>query len=78
MHPGTRMGLADAGAHVRVICDGGCPTFMITHWTRYPHEGAEDAPRVRRAPPDVRHPVELYGLGDRGPASLPDCEPTST
>ncbi|MGA1748221.1 MAG: N-acyl-D-amino-acid deacylase family protein, partial [Ilumatobacteraceae bacterium] len=32
LHPGTRMGLADAGAHCRVICDGGMPTFMLTHW----------------------------------------------
>jgi N-acyl-D-amino-acid deacylase len=33
-HPGTRMGLADAGAHCGVVCDGGTPTFMLTHWTR--------------------------------------------
>jgi N-acyl-D-amino-acid deacylase len=34
LHPHTRMGLADAGAHCRVICDGGTPTFMLTFWTR--------------------------------------------
>jgi N-acyl-D-amino-acid deacylase len=65
MHPGTRMGLADAGAHVRVICDGGCPTFMLTHWTR-------DRTRGPRMPLEyvvhrqTRQTAELYGLGDRG------------
>jgi len=65
MHPGTRMGLADAGAHVRVICDGGCPTFMLTHWardrTRGPKMPLEHV--VRR---QTRETAELYGLGDRG------------
>ncbi len=32
-HPATRMGLSDAGAHCGAICDGGMPTFMLTHWT---------------------------------------------
>ncbi|MGA1074034.1 MAG: N-acyl-D-amino-acid deacylase family protein [Ilumatobacteraceae bacterium] len=65
VHPGTRMGLADAGAHVRVICDGGTPTFMLTHWTR-------DRTRGPRLPLEyvvhlqTRQTAELYGLGDRG------------
>ena len=33
-HPNTRNGLSDAGAHCGVICDGGMPTFMLTHWVR--------------------------------------------
>lgn len=33
-HPLTRMGLSDAGAHCGAICDGGMPTFMLSHWTR--------------------------------------------
>ena len=33
-HPQTRNGLSDAGAHCGAICDGGMPTFMLTHWTR--------------------------------------------
>ena len=33
-HDHTRMGLSDAGAHCGAICDGGVPTFMLTHWTR--------------------------------------------
>jgi N-acyl-D-amino-acid deacylase len=68
-HPGTRMGLADAGAHCGVVCDGGTPTFMLTHWTRDRTRG----PRlplehvVRR---QTRETAELYGLTDRG-AVLP-------
>ena len=64
-HPGTRMGLADAGAHCRVICDGGMPTFMLTHWTR-------DRTRGPRLPLEyvihrqTRQTADLFGLGDRG------------
>ncbi len=65
MHPGTRMGLADAGAHVRVICDGGCPTFMLTHWTRDRDRGPK-MPLERVVHRQTRQTAELYGLGDRG------------
>ncbi|MEM9040019.1 MAG: amidohydrolase family protein [Actinomycetota bacterium] len=64
-HPSTRMGLADAGAHCRVICDGGTPTFMLTHWVR-------DRTRGPRLPLEsivhrqTRQTAELYGLRDRG------------
>ncbi len=53
LHPSTRMGLADAGAHCRVICDGGTPTFMLTHWTRDRTRGPKLAARARRPPPDA-------------------------
>ncbi|MCP4499195.1 MAG: hypothetical protein GY822_04405 [Deltaproteobacteria bacterium] len=33
-HPSTFMGLSDADAHCGAICDGGMPTFMLTHRTR--------------------------------------------
>ena len=65
LNPSTRMGLADAGAHCRVICDGGTPTFMLTHWTR-------DRTRGPRLPLEfvihrqTRQTAELYGLNDRG------------
>ncbi len=64
-HPHTRMGLSDAGAHCGAICDGGTPTFMLTHWTR-------DRTRGPRLPLEyVVHrqtlqTARLYGLGDRG------------
>ena len=33
-HKDTLMGLSDDGAHCGAICDGGMPTFMLTHWSR--------------------------------------------
>jgi N-acyl-D-aspartate/D-glutamate deacylase len=64
-HPGTRNGLSDAGAHCGAICDGGMPTFMLTHWardrTRGPRLALEHV--VHR---QTRATAALYGLGDRG------------
>ena len=65
LHPHTRMGLSDAGAHCGAICDGGMPTFMLTHWTR-------DRSRGPRLPLEfivhrqTRQTAEFYGLHDRG------------
>lgn len=65
LHPHTRMGLSDAGAHCGAICDGGMPTFMLTHWTR-------DRARGPRLPLEfivhrqTRQTAEFYGLHDRG------------
>ncbi len=64
-HPHTRLGLSDAGAHCGAICDGGMPTFMLTHWVR----DRERGPRfdlefmVHR---QTRQTAEFYGLRDRG------------
>jgi N-acyl-D-amino-acid deacylase len=64
-HRRTRMGLSDAGAHCGAICDGGMPTFMLTHWTRDrtrgPKLGLEQI--VHR---QTQQTAELYGLRDRG------------
>jgi N-acyl-D-amino-acid deacylase len=68
-HPGTRMGLADAGAHCGVICDGGTPTFMLTHWTRDRSRGPR-LPLEHVVHRQTLQTAELYGLGDRG-AILP-------
>ena len=64
-HPSTRMGLADAGAHCRVICDGGTPTFMLTHWTRDRRRGPT-LPLELIVHRQTRQTAELYGLHDRG------------
>ena len=64
-HPSTRMGLADAGAHCRVICDGGTPTFMLTHWTRDRRRGPT-LPLEHVVHRQTRQTAELYGLRDRG------------
>jgi N-acyl-D-aspartate/D-glutamate deacylase len=64
-HSRTRMGLSDAGAHCGAICDGGTPTFMLTHWTR-------DRARGPRLPLEwvvhrqTRQSAEVFGLTDRG------------
>jgi N-acyl-D-amino-acid deacylase len=64
-HPGTRMGLGDAGAHCGAICDGGTPTFMLTFWTRDRTRGPllDLASVVHR---QTQQTAQLYGLNDRG------------
>jgi N-acyl-D-aspartate/D-glutamate deacylase len=65
LHPSTRMGLADAGAHCRVICDGGTPTFMLTHWVRDRRRGPR-LPLELVVHRQTAQTAELYGLSDRG------------
>jgi N-acyl-D-aspartate/D-glutamate deacylase len=64
-HPNTRLGLSDGGAHCGAICDGGMPTFMLTHWARDRTRGArlglEQAVRMQ-----TRETAEMFGLLDRG------------
>ena len=64
-HPFTRMGLSDAGAHCGAICDGGMPTFMLTHWGRDRKRGPRLALEhlVHR---QTGQTASLYGLNDRG------------
>jgi N-acyl-D-aspartate/D-glutamate deacylase len=64
-HPRTRMGLGDAGAHCGAICDGGMPTFMLSHWARDRSRGARFPLEyvVRR---QTRETAELFGMYDRG------------
>jgi N-acyl-D-aspartate/D-glutamate deacylase len=65
LHAHTRLGLSDAGAHCGAICDGGVPTFMLTHWTR-------DRTRGPKMPVEfvvhrqTSQTAAFYGLGDRG------------
>src|SRR5690606_18057948 len=65
LHPSTRYGLADAGAHCRVICDGGTSTFMLTHWARDRRRGPT-LPLEYVIHRQTRQTAGLYGLGDRG------------
>jgi N-acyl-D-amino-acid deacylase len=63
-HPHTVMGLSDAGAHCGAICDGGMPTFMLTHWARDrrgPRLSLEHI--VQR---QTRDTARAFGLTDRG------------
>ena len=50
---------------VRVICDGGTPTFMLTHWTRDRTRGPK-LPLEYVVHRQTQQTAELYGLGDRG------------
>jgi N-acyl-D-amino-acid deacylase len=63
MHPLTRMGLSDAGAHCGAICDGGMPTFMLTHWARDRAHGLSLEHVVRRQTSET---AALFGMHDRG------------
>jgi N-acyl-D-amino-acid deacylase len=64
-HPATLLGLSDAGAHCGAICDGGMPTFMLSHWAR-------DRARGPRLPLELvvrrqtRDTAAAFGLHDRG------------
>ena len=64
-HPGTRMGLSDAGAHCGAICDGGTPTFMLTHWVRDRTRGGK-LPLELVVHRQTQQTAALYGLNDRG------------
>ncbi|MEX2481884.1 MAG: amidohydrolase family protein [Gammaproteobacteria bacterium] len=66
-HPLAVLGLSDAGAHCRFVCDGGVHTYVLTHWAR---DLAPDHPQhlpleflVRKLTGDN---ARLYGLHDRG------------
>ncbi len=65
LHPGTRLGLSDAGAHCGAICDGGTPTFMLTHWARDRRRGPT-IPLEHVVHRQTRQTAELFGLLDRG------------
>ena len=64
-HPQTRMGLSDAGAHCGAICDGGMPTFMLTHWTRDRTRG-EKLPLEHVVRRQTSETARAFGLDDRG------------
>lgn len=62
-HPRTHFGLSDGGAHCGAICDGGMPTFMLTHWARDRRERHSLEAIVHR---QTQKTAALYGLMDRG------------
>ena len=64
-HPATIVGLADAGAHVKLICDGSSPSTQVTHWTRDRTRG-ETIPLEFMVEQQTRRTAQLYGFDDRG------------
>ncbi len=66
-HPASVLGLSDAGAHCRFVCDGGVHTFMLSQWSR---DCDPDDPLylplefiVQKLSGDN---AKLFGLNDRG------------
>jgi N-acyl-D-aspartate/D-glutamate deacylase len=64
-HPRTLFGLSDGGAHCGAICDGGMPTFMLTHWARDRSRG-DRLPLEHVIRRQTRDTAWMYGLRDRG------------
>ncbi len=64
-HPRTLLGLSDAGAHCGAICDGGMPTFMLTHWSRDRSRGPK-LPLEHVVNRQTRETARAFGLFDRG------------
>jgi len=59
------MGLSDAGAHCGAVCDGGMPTFMLTHWTRDRARGDKlDLSQIVHR--QTQRTAQLFGIHDRG------------
>ncbi len=63
--PATICGLADAGAHVGLLCDAGAPTTMLTHWARDRRRG-EGLPLEFLVRKQTLDTARAYGLSDRG------------
>jgi len=63
--PRTHFGLSDAGAHCGAICDGGMPTFMLTHWARDRTRGGT-LPLEHVIRRQTRETARAFGMFDRG------------
>ena len=61
----TVCGVADAGAHVGLICDAGAPTFLLSHWARDRRRG-DKLPLEFLVKKHTRDTAAHYGLLDRG------------
>jgi N-acyl-D-amino-acid deacylase len=66
---GTVLGLADGGAHCRMICDASQPTSMLTHWIRDRTRGAK-LDLVTAVKRQTSETAALVGLSDRGTLQL--------
>ncbi|MCH9672530.1 MAG: amidohydrolase family protein [Gammaproteobacteria bacterium] len=58
-------GVADAGAHVGLICDASSPTSLLTHWGRDRMRG-ERLPLEFLVRKQTHDTARTYGLDDRG------------
>ncbi|MDA1099894.1 MAG: amidohydrolase family protein [Proteobacteria bacterium] len=63
--PHTVCGVADAGAHVGIICDASSPTSLLTHWGRDRSRG-DRLPLEFLVRKQTSATARTYGLLDRG------------
>jgi N-acyl-D-amino-acid deacylase len=65
IHPSTYLGLSDAGAHCRIMCDAGASTTLLAYWVRDRQAG--ERLRLEEAVRSLTSaPAELYGFHERG------------
>ncbi len=62
--PHSVIGLADAGAHCKFICDASCTSWLLTHWAR--DRATERLSLEYAIKKHTSDCAELYGLSDRG------------
>ena len=66
-HPGSIMGLGDAGAHVMAVADASGPTTFLAGWVRDADPGQGYHLSIERAVQKLTsEPAEMFGLRDRG------------
>jgi len=65
LHERVVPGFADAGAHVRFVCDATSPTHLLTHWVRDRTRGAR-VPIEQVVRKHTAATAALLGLADRG------------
>ncbi len=62
-------GLADGGAHARLICDASICTYLLTHWARDRHRGSK-FPVEMMIKKQSNDTARLFGFSDRGTLEL--------
>jgi N-acyl-D-amino-acid deacylase len=64
-HPTTITGLGDAGAHMRMVCDGAAASFHLAFWSRDRKRGP-GIPLELMVKKLTSECADLYGMFDRG------------
>jgi N-acyl-D-amino-acid deacylase len=64
-NPNAVPGLADGGAHARLICDASICTYLLTHWARDRHRGPK-FPVEALIKKQSHDTARLFGFDDRG------------
>jgi N-acyl-D-amino-acid deacylase len=68
-HRNVVSGLADGGAHIKIICDASMPTFQLAYWARRRTRGA-CLPLEFMINKLTAAPARLYSMHDRGSLEL--------